>query len=52
MSDFLLDKDNEALTKEHDRLFSDLCNDIGDRKTNLLLILEIERELGRREEGD
>lgn len=41
---------NEKLLEQHDLLYDDLVKEIGDRKDNLLLLLEIERELTIREE--
>jgi len=39
-----------VLAIEWDRLYNDLVNGVGDSRSNLSLILEIERELTRREE--
>lgn len=41
---------NKELLKHHQSLYNDLIKEIGDKKDNLLLILEIERELTLREE--
>lgn len=41
---------NKELLKHYYKLYLDLAREIGDKKTILLLLLEIERELTLREE--
>lgn len=45
------DMKNNELRKLHNSIYTDLCKEIGDSKDNLLLLLEIERELTLRETG-
>ena len=40
---------NKELLKQHESLYNDLVKEIGDKKSLLLLLLEIERELSLRE---
>lgn len=48
--DDLKDMTNEKLNDLSDTIFMDLSKELGDKKSNLLLLMDIERELTIREE--